>query len=185
MFLVREREIQSGFVLRGHRLIPGSEGEVGLPLEAFLRLYAVRGTEKPIRIDGPADLAPLVSSIDDEEAAWRFLRLFTAPETSYLFHKDCWLIELRSRSSGEAAVAGTVDPAIARAAGLSPPTMAVTPDGYIAEHDLFCASPSEGRTAGKVCRRREYVARSGVYRVLDHRIVGRLDPADVVLPRYE
>lgn len=63
----------------------GAEGEVGLPIQSFLHLYARRGREL-VRISAPEDMNRLdglvVRSADD---ALSYVRLFTEPTTFMSF----------------------------------------------------------------------------------------------------
>lgn len=74
------------------RLQGGCEGELGEPVEAYMRLFAVKDGVAVARIGGYRDLGEHVRSIENPEEAAAFLRLPTSPGTWFLFPSD--IIEL-------------------------------------------------------------------------------------------
>jgi hypothetical protein len=183
--LLFDRQLDVGVPLAGSRLVPGMGPEGGLPLEAFLRLYAVDQSGKAVLIAGPADLAPLVTRVGSEEAAWRFLRLFTAPETHYLFQKDAYTIDLRVAAPGEAREVGTITPDDAARFGYQPPQMTFDGGEYTARRDLVHAAPAAQSKPATLVRRREALAEDGAYRLVDERDVGPIARTAVIVPAYE
>jgi hypothetical protein len=183
--LLFEQEIDIGLPLSGYRLIPGYKGEAGLPLEAFLHLYAVNDAGERVLIAGPNDLSPLVERVSSEEAAWRFLRLFTAPATHYLFEKNTYVIDIRVREAGEEAAIGTISPEVARSVGYQPPQMRLEDDEYIAQRDLARVDAARPSGPATLLRRREALSQAGVYRFIEDRVVGEIERKNVYIPYYE
>jgi hypothetical protein len=118
--LLFTQELKLDLPLSGHRLIPGYGEKMGLPVEVYLRLYAVKNEEKTL-ITGPSDLSRFVTRINSEETAWRFLRLFTAPETHFLFQKGTYTVELGILPPGLAGGTAMISPDLAVRVGYEAP----------------------------------------------------------------
>jgi hypothetical protein len=80
------RDIDMGFNPGPWHFFIGCEGELGLPFERFLRLYATRDDGGPaIRVSGPRDFHKLKGvSLSDCAQATRFATFFTTRSTSSL-----------------------------------------------------------------------------------------------------
>lgn len=174
-----DQEIKLDLELGGYRLIPGCREECGLPMEAFLILYAVKDDEK-ILITGPTDLSRLVARIRNEDEAWRFLRLFTSQETHYLFQKKSYLIDL-FLSSDTPSGYGRISPETASRISYKTPTIRLEHHEYFVCRDLVCATRNEI----SVIRRREALAETGKYRMIEEKQLGKLKPEEILLPSYE
>ena len=182
--LMPDQEVAIGLPLSGYRLIPGYQGMLGLPVEAYLRLYAVNDQGDRRLIADPGDVSPLVERIGSEEDAWRFLRLFTAPATHYLFQKQTSTVDLDAPAPGQPAGIGSISPEVARRIGYQPPEMRLENREYLATRMLVRASAGAGGGA-TVLRRREAVGVDGSYRLIADEEVAQLDRGEVVLPMYE
>lgn len=179
-----DRAIDLGIPLSGYRLIPGAPDTAGLPLEAFLKLYAVDDQGKQILIAAPSDLSPLVQHIPDQAAAWRFLHLFTAPDTHYLFQKDEYTLDLRLATDGNEGP-GTISPELARSFGYDPPRMLHEGDKYQAVRYLVRARAVESPDPAVILRWRESLSEDGAYSLLEERVITQVERYLVHVPSYE
>jgi hypothetical protein len=181
--LLYDREFHVEFPLRGCRLVPGIEGAAGLPLEAFMKLFAVDGAGHRTLIRSPADLAPFVERIDTADQAWSFVRLFTSPDTHYLFQRGDFIVDPTLLGPGDPPELGGVDRAEAVKAGYRPPS--VKQEGaFVLERDLLYF-PSNASAPVTLIRRRERVALDGAYRHIGDDRVGQIKRALTVTPSYE
>jgi hypothetical protein len=181
--LLFEQEINIDLPLAGRRLIPGYRGQFGLPVEIYLRLYAVKDEDKAL-IAGPDDLSRFVTHIVDENAAWRFLRLFTSPETHYLFQKEVFSVDLKV-SAGPKSEVGGISPNVARRIGYQPPEIKRETNEYVARRDLVRADAKNRQKQATALRRREALTDDGQYRFIEDKILADLSRTDVVMPSYE
>ena len=183
--LLDDREVKTGLHLSGFRLVPGYQGEVGLPLEAFLRFYAVNDEGKVLPINSPQDLSPLVSGVNSEEEARQFLLFFTSPETFYFFRTDTATVELRVGTPSAHAPAGTVTREAAERINYEPPQTRSEGDSWVAVRDLARASMTSPSARATAVRRRESVSRSGDYRLIGEETLGRIERDEISLPYFE
>jgi hypothetical protein len=80
------KSIQVDFGTGDWHLFLGAKGEVGLPIKAFLHLYAMKGSEL-VEISEPRQMNKLNDlSVRTPEAALNFVRLFTQPDTFMIFN---------------------------------------------------------------------------------------------------
>jgi hypothetical protein len=182
--LLEDQEVQLGLPLSGYRLIPGYTGHLGLPVEIYLRLYAVKDQEKRL-IASPDDLSRIVTHIDDQDAAWRFLRLFTAPATHYLFQKGLYTIDLEVSSPGLQTGEGMISREVAQRIGFQPAEMTRENHQYVASRDLVRANAIERGALAEVLRRRETLSEGAAYCLIEDRVKGRIAREDVAFPSYE
>ena len=182
--LLFDQEIDVGLPRSGYRLIPGYAGHLGLPVEVFLRLYAVKGDEKRL-IANPGDLSGIVTSIDDEDAAWRFLHLFTSPDTHYLFQKGAYTIDLALSPDGTVAGVGMISRDVNQQIGYRAPEMVLEDREYVSSRDLIRANSVDRSAFVDVIRRRESVSEGGRYRFIEDKAKGRIARSDVPFPSYE
>ncbi len=182
--LLEDQEVKLRLPMSGYRLIPGYTGHLGLPVEIHLRLYAVKDQEKRL-IASPDDLSRIVTHIDDEDAAWRFLRLFTAPATHYLFQKGVYTIDLEVSSPGLQTGEGVISPEVAQRIGLQPAEMTRENRQYVASRDLVRANAMERGAPAEVLRRRETLSEGAAYRLIEDRVKGSIPRQDVTFPSYE
>ncbi len=165
--------------LRGYELVPGAEGAVGLPLEAFLRLYAVDVSGNAVCMRSLQDVLPLVQRVRSQEEAIQLLCIETAPETHFLF-PDSPYLDVRVRSVLEEP--GDVVKQAAVAVGYRPPSVVADENGFDLTRDLI-------RT-GKVgvvdlVRRKEHLSMAAEYRLIEEIELGQLQNSDVLLEEYE
>jgi hypothetical protein len=177
--LMSDLAIPVGAPLSGYRLVPGTERPLGLPVEAFLRLYAVddSGTAKPIQT--LSDVLALVDEVRSEEEAVELLRLETAPETHFLF-PDSRYLDVRVCRTLERA--GDLTERAAVAAGYQPSSSVAIGDGFDVFRDLVRLD------AGSACvlvRRCEHLSRAGNYRYLSETPIAAINPSEILLPDYE
>ncbi|HSB70753.1 MAG TPA: hypothetical protein VLT62_15610 [Candidatus Methylomirabilis sp.] len=183
--LLFDQEIAIGLPLSGYRLVPGIRGRMGLPAEAFLELYAVSAEGEKTLIAGPADLSPLVGHIGSEDEAWRFLRLFTAPETHYFFQKAAYTTDLRVLSPGEPPAVSAISPALARQVGYQAPQIRLEGNEYVACRDLIRTGGTQRSAPVALLRRWEALSREGSYRLIEERVIGELESTQAIPPSYE
>jgi hypothetical protein len=174
-----DREIKVKAPLSGYRLVLGTRGPAGLPIEAFLRLYAVAasGIVKPM--NNILDILSLVQEIRSEEEAMELISITTAPDTHFLFPGSPYL-DLRICTALEHA--GDVIESSAIAAGYQHPACTAQGDGFDITRDLVRLDP------GDTCvliRRSEHVSRSGTYNLVSEVPIGPIDCSDILLPDYE
>jgi hypothetical protein len=182
--LFYDREIDLGIPLSGYRLIPGAPDSAGLPLEAFLQLYAVNNQGNQVLIATPADLSPFVTRIPDEAAAWRLLHLFTSPETHYLFQKDEYTLDLQVTTNGSVGP-GSISSELARSIGYTPAQIVHEGANYRATRDLVRASAVASPAPATIVRRRESLGEDGTYRLLEERAIAQVERYAVHVPSYE
>ena len=84
--------IKVPFQTNGYVFFQGTDGELGLPAEAFLKLVAVKDNRRTI-LPCTTSLRGYVKLKNDDEAL-AFVRLFTSVDSHYLF-KDSLGIEIR------------------------------------------------------------------------------------------
>jgi hypothetical protein len=183
--LLFDQEIDIGIPLSGYRLIPGYSGEFGLPVEVFLHLYAVRDKVDVKLISQPGHLSPLIEHISSEDEAWRFLRLFTAPDTHYLFQKDIYSIDIGVSTPSEPPRIGMISWDLAQRVGFRPPEIRLVDQEYIACRDLVRANPIDLSAKVLVIRRCEALSVDGVYRFIEERKAGEIARKDLPFPAYE
>jgi hypothetical protein len=182
--LLPDQALAPGFLRPGWRLVPGYAGEAGLPLEAFLRLFAVGGEGGPARIARPEELAPLVDRIRGEEDAWSFLRLFTSPGT-FAWFPDVALVEPGIGDPGGPGEVAAILPEAARRLGVQPPRMTRSGQEYRALRDLLRVRPGGPSAPLAVVRLEEALGEDGTYRVVDERRLGTLSPGEAWVPYFE
>lgn len=181
--LLTDEALDVKLALHPYRLIPGYRGELGLPVEAFLALYAVREGRPVASIETPTDLSRFVTTIQDEGEALSFVQLFTAPETQHLFPKDETVIDLSVVPDSAPARVGTVAASLGRELGVEEPHVTRTADAFIITRSLVRAISLSGPRV--VLRRTERVSEDGRYQLLREETLGEL-PADAVrIPYYE
>jgi len=177
--LLFDLEIPIGAPLSGHRLVPGTEGSLGLPVEAFLRLYAVDAAGTPKRMRNLIDVLGLIEAVRSEEEAMELLRLETAPETHFLFphshHIDARVCRALERI-------GDVTERGAAAAGYQAASCLALGEGFEATRDLIRLGPSNPLA---VVRRREHLSRTAQYRLIGDTTLGAIDRSEILLPEYE
>ncbi|HXK18841.1 MAG TPA: hypothetical protein VNG33_13615, partial [Polyangiaceae bacterium] len=153
-------------------------GPVGLPLEAFTRLYAVDSNGEPRQMRRLADILSLTPQVVSEQQAYQLLRLETAADKHFLFPESDSL-DVRVVSKLERP--GDITDAVARRSGYLGPAMTTSEDGFYLRRDLI-------RVAGSsiaLVRRTEQLSRSAQHRIVTQSEVAELAPADVLLPDYE
>lgn len=182
---MKDQIININLPLCGYSLCPGyNSGQMGLPIEIYVSLYLFNDSES-IAITGPDELSSFVSTIDDEDSAWRFLRLFTALNTHYYFQKDIYTIDLGV--SGTDSVFGTVllSEDVANEIGYKPPTILFEGGEYIAARDLIQADPTGSSVEASIIRRKESISKDAGYRFIEDQIKGSIERKYVSFPSYE
>src|SRR5439155_26845333 len=83
------RGVSCPFELGGWRLLLGTEGTIGDPVEAFTHLYAEKGGSF-LRIDDPTDLNRVSGiRVRTPSEALALVRLFTSMDTYHYFRRPC------------------------------------------------------------------------------------------------
>lgn len=171
-------EIPVSASLSGYRLVPGTDRPLGLPVEGFLRLYAVDPSGTPRLIRTLLDVLTLVQEVRSEEEAAQLLCLDTAPQTHFLFPEArC----LDVRPCTRLRQPGDVIERAAFAAGYRAPTC-------VADGDVFRMSRDLVRLDGRpyvLVRRTEHLSRTAKYCLVGERALGVIDSSEVMLPQYE
>ena len=179
--LFEQREIEVHFDLDGYRLIPGCTGVLGEPIENFLDLYAV-AAGATVRISTPHDLARITRAVRSAAEALEFVRLFTSPQTHYLFDRRGVVLELAVADT-DARGFGVISRETARRLALPDVNVASSAEAFTVERCLVRAdSPADTRT---VLVRSERVHHDGTYELVSERPLGRLAAEEVALPVYE
>ena len=83
IWLLEDEPIRVCFDSHGYAFYKGASEIIGTPIEAFLRLIAIKGDER-IEVQCVNDLKRLVTIRSPEEAL-EFVELFTSLKTHYLF----------------------------------------------------------------------------------------------------
>lgn len=139
--------IHVSFNTEGTAFYRGGRGVLGTPLEAHLRLIAVKGEERR-EVLSPCALQRLVR-IEEPGQALEFARLFTSIETHYLF-PDLGLIE--PRLTPGTAGPGEYTAEYARQVGLSPALAREKEDSFVVERSLLARSGALYRVTEEVDR---------------------------------
>jgi hypothetical protein len=178
--LFEKRAIDVPFDIGPYRLIPGCAGELGEPIEAFLELYAVSASHTR-RIATPNDLAAITEAVHSEDEALAFVRLFTSPQTHYLFEKRRVLIDVVV--ADEAAGFGVVRRVVAQRLGLPAGHVTRSVTGFDIQRCLVGGDSLTG--SHPVLLRSERVSTAGDYDWIDDRPLATLTSDEVTLPVYE
>ena len=179
--LFEMRAINVPFDTGAYRLIPGCAGELGEPIEAFLQLYAV-STNRTTQIATPNDLAAITEAVRSEDEALAFVRLFTSPQTHYLFEKQRVLIDVVV-SDDDAAGFGVVRRAVAQRLAIPAVHVMRGVTGFDIQR---CLVSADSHTESyPVLLRSERVSTNGNYEWVEDRPLATLAADDVTLPVYE
>lgn len=177
--LMFERAISIDVPLSGHRLVPGIEGSFGLPVEAFLRLYAVDASGSARRMQSLVEVLALVEAVRSEKEALQLLQLETSPETHFLF-PNCRDLDVRlSRSLKKP---GDLTERGAAAAGYRAPSCVAVAEGFDVCRDLVRIDPAD---SPMLVRRKEHLSRTAEYHLVSETVIGSIERSEIVLPRYE
>lgn len=162
----------------GRRLMVGIDGEMGLPVEGFLRLYSVDlgGAVQLLRSLG--DVLALVDQVPSAKAGRELLMLETSPDTHFLFPGSRYLDVKPVRVL---RMPGDVLESALNRLGYRDAVMNVFDDTFELERDLV----QLGRTNATLCRRRERLSRAGEHRVISERDLGMLHAFEVLTDLYE
>ena len=178
-FLMFDKQISVSALPPGYRLVPGTEGSLGLPIEAFLRLYAVDASGTAKRVETLSDVLALVKEVRSEMEALQLLQLETAPDTHFLF-KNSRYLDVHVCTPIERV--GDMTEAAAVAAGYRNPSLEVVEDGYQLSRDLVRL---KGDDAPALVRRNEHLSRTASYRLLSESTISLIDESKIMLPDYE
>src|SRR5262249_30840440 len=152
---------------------------LGLPVEAFLRLYAVDASGSARQIRNVAEIMSLVERVNSATEAVQLLQLETSPETHFLF-PDAHYLDVRVSAALERPGGLTEHGAIA--ARHTPLVAVMCEDGFEVSRDLVDISAPDQYA---LMRRREWVSPSGGYCLISETPVGSVPPAEILLPEYE
>lgn len=165
-----EDEISRTFIKSDWKLYEGGT-EVGYPLEAFLKLVAVRGTEKKF-LTSTKNLKGYVE-IKTSDEALSFVRLFTDLETHYLFDDSDYMEvhpTINSPSFGELSRHNFAK------LGLSEPTIIEGDEFFIVVRYVA----NDDRSIFKIWER---VSLLGDYLITKKILIA--NDVDIILPMYE
>ena len=171
IWLLEDEPITVSFDTKGYAFYKGARGLLGTPVERFLRLVAVKGPEK-VELPRVADLRGRVGLASPDQAL-EFVRLFTSPETHYLF-PESQVIEPRAARGDpgpgeypeEYGERLQLEPARARAEG----------ETFVVERNLV-------DRAGTLLRATERVGQDGAYALERTTTIDAGSP--VTFPLYE
>lgn len=182
--LMPERAIEvSPGELADCRLIPGCPGELGLPIEAFLRLYAVRDQRILGQITGPEDLTAFITAVRSAEHALGFVQLFTDPATVHLFPGQRLTIDVSLASDDGVAEPGALSPRRWRESGATAPRVEADSDGFRITRTVVSADAVGARR--QLLRRVERVSSQGGYRHVGDTVIAELAPDEIRMPFAE
>jgi hypothetical protein len=150
-----DRAIPVSFDTGGYRFCRGGRGILHTPVEANLHLVYVKGREK-ILLLRVSDLEGRVR-IDTPGQALEFVRLFSAPDTHYLFPDYPYM---EPRKGGEQTGPGEYTPSYAAKMNLAEPAAGREEGAFIVERNLLDRQ-------NRLFRSRERVGPDGHY-ALDH-----------------
>lgn len=186
IMLLPDQTIHIDLPLSGYALVPGYfSGKFGLPVEIFLDLYAVKGDEKTA-INEPGDLSQFIEGISDQEAVWRFLRLFSSMQTHYFFQKQIYTVDVSvAGQSPYFTDSVIISDEMARRVEYQPPMIEVHEDGYTAARDLISAVSTDRSNPASVFRRQERVTKAGAYTLIADTAKGFIERRDIAFPSYE
>jgi len=167
-----EKPVRLASLVDGWMLYEGLGDKVGAPMEAFAKAVAVRGPDLRI-LPRSSSLRGHVR-IRSRAQALELVRLFTAPETRYLF-EDSAFLEL-TRAAGEEQSVGELDRKTWDSLALRDPVVRDAERGFSVERFVV---DEEGTTVYRVV---EVVGRDGAYRVQTRAVVAR--GVHVPVPHY-
>lgn len=159
------------FDTKGYKFYKGARGPLGTPVQAFLRLVAVKGEDK-VEISSVEDLRQFVT-INSPEQALEFVRLFTSIDKHYLFPAINYIEPRRAR--GQPGV-GELTAEDEKRLNLEPPKVRAEDDTFIVERNLL-------ERSGKLFRATESVGKDGTYALVAETIIDKHAP--VIYPIYE
>jgi hypothetical protein len=171
IWVLEDEPIRVSFNTKGYAFYKGGRGILGSPMEAHLRLIAVRGRDQ-VEIPGASHLKGRVA-IESTEEALEFVRLFTSKGTHYLF-PDGQYIEpaLAENAPG----LGEFTKEYAQRMKLEPVRSRRKGDGFEIERSLV-------DRAGTLLRATERVGKDGDYSLMKAVIIDESSP--VSFPFYE
>jgi len=161
IWILGDQVIRVSFDTKGYTFYKGGKGIPGEPMEKYSQLVAVKGDDK-VLIPTIPDLKGRVA-IKSAEEALDFVRLFTAPETHYLFH-DSRYIEPTAEEQRDMNLA------------LKPVTYKETNGSFAIERNLVSRD-------GKLVRATERVTAEGDYSLEATEVVDEHSP--IPYPLYQ
>ena len=171
IWFLEDKPVRVSFDTKGYAFYQGGRGILGTPIEAYLRLIAVKGGEK-IEIPSVSDLKARVI-IESPTQALEFVRLFTSPETHYLFPEIPYI---EASEAEDLPGAGEYTKEYAERVKLEPATSKPEGNGFIVERNL-------ADSTGKLFRATESVGRDGDYALLRSMTIDEHSP--VIYPTYQ
>jgi hypothetical protein len=169
--ILPDEPIPVSFDTRGYTFWKGVRGVIGTPVEASLKLVAVKGDEK-VEIKTVADLKDRVV-IASPEQALGFVRLFTSLDTHYLFD-DVGYIEPRLARNGPGPGECTAE---------YEARMNVRPISVRQDDDAFVVERHVLERTGRLVRVVERVGRNGEYSLERATTIDERSP--IHYPAYE
>ncbi len=171
IWILEDEPIHVSFNTNGYSFYKGGRGLLGRPVEAYLRLIAVKGMGK-IEISNFSDLKGRVA-IKSPYDALEFVRLFTSIETHYLFPEIHYIepaVAVDTPGPGEYTeeygVLMNLEKATARR-----------------ENDYFVIERNLLDKTGKLFRVIEHVGRDGAYSLIKKTII--VEVALISYPIYQ
>ena len=171
IWFLKDKPVRVSFDTKGYAFYKGGRGILGTPIEAYLRLIAVKGDEK-IEILRVSDLKTRVV-INSPQDALEFVRLFTSSKTHSLFPE---VLNIEPSEAEDLPGAGEYTKEYAERIGLEPATSTPEGNGFIVERNLLDST-------GKLFRATESVGRDGDYALLRRMTIDEYSP--VIYPVYE
>jgi hypothetical protein len=171
IWFLEDRPVRVSFNTKGYAFYKGGRGILGTPIEAYLRLIAVKGSEK-IEIPRVSDLKARVI-IESPAQALQFVRLFTSLKTHYLFPEIPYVEPSEAEDLPDA---GEYTKEYAERIRLKPATSKPEGNGFIVERNLLDST-------GKLFRATERVGTDGGYALLKTTTIDEHSP--VIYPLYQ
>lgn len=171
IWILEDQIIPVSFDTKGYTFYKGGKGIPGTPMEKFLQLVAVKGDDK-VLIPTIPDLKGRVV-IKSPEEALEFVRLFTAPDTHYLF-RDSRYIEPNLMSTTPTIVEYSDD--YQKQMNLQPPETGREDSVFTIQRNLVTAPR-------RLIRARERVGADGEYSIVETQVIDEHSP--ISYPLYQ
>lgn len=176
------RVLHTPFGTGSWTLFTGIRGEGGLPIEAFLRLYA-RKDKVTVCVRQPTEFRNLDGiRLDSAEDALAFVHLFTDPETFYLFDSP-GAIDVNQASDKPEQWYGVIPQGLYHSLRLGPPVVIEGSGCFTVTRYVLSAERTGNAYA--VLRLEERVGRDGDYCVLSSAVIGMVPVGSVRVPMFE
>ncbi|MBI5192609.1 MAG: hypothetical protein HZA08_04080 [Nitrospirae bacterium] len=180
MYDTKDR-IKTNLNLKGYILYKSFTGSAGEPVEAFLRLFAVKDGEK-IKIEKASDFYKVIRIIRNEQEALDLVRFFTDINNHFLFN-DIDYIEVYKIPNEEDPGFGELRENEFKKFFLKEPSVYVEKGKFIIERNLI--RYPNGKRLKQLVRSKETVTLDGHYFFEVKEVIAEGESIKILLKYYE